>query len=94
MSGKAITPAPGKLMAPSVPMRPSDGGSKRDVDLAPPSGRTPATFVPTSGSPTPRAPLESSSNETPIPQTKTIPPPAKRSPDEGTTPVPSREDDA
>jgi hypothetical protein len=53
-TGKAITPAPGKLMAQSVPMRSSDGpspkpattsrdSSKPDSDSPPPSA---ATFVP------------------------------------------------
>ncbi len=55
---KAITPAPGKLMVTSTPMRSSgDGAGRRDPDAPPPSGGTPpsmgqrqssATFVPTS----------------------------------------------
>jgi hypothetical protein len=44
LSGKAITPAPGKLMASSVPMRSSDAG-RRDAEPPPQSARTP-TFVP------------------------------------------------
>ena len=44
--GNAVTPAPGKLMAASLPMRPSDGGARRDGDIPPQSTRTTATFVP------------------------------------------------
>jgi uncharacterized protein (TIGR00159 family) len=59
-TGKAITPAPGKLIAPSVIMRPADASgakppaapAKPDSDAPPPSSSTPAlarsaaTFVP------------------------------------------------
>ncbi len=43
MTGKALTPAPGKLMATSTPMRASvaDGAARRDADGAPQSTRAP-----------------------------------------------------
>jgi hypothetical protein len=88
MSGKAVTPAPGKLMAASTPMRPSDGGARRDTDSGfslgetlkpsaqpPQSTRTPATFVPVAlGEPikTPAQPIIATLPETPTPPAITV----------------------
>jgi diadenylate cyclase len=80
--GKAVTPGPGKLMAPvTMPMRSSGEAARRDPDAAPPSTGVPPsiaarpgqTFVPTSPA---RAPAE----------------PSRRTSDEGPAPVPGDED--
>jgi uncharacterized protein (TIGR00159 family) len=56
-TGKALTPAPGKLMATSMPMRASgDGASRRELDGGPQSTRATPTFVP--GPASKRAPDE------------------------------------
>jgi uncharacterized protein (TIGR00159 family) len=70
-TGKAITPAPGKLMAQSVPMRPSDGGA-----VKPPA---------TTKADAPKGDSSKPDSDSPPPSSATFVPPAapKRSPEEG-----------
>ncbi len=85
-TGKAITPAPGKLMAASTPMRQSgaDGPARREADGAPSArgaalGETPITLAEVT--------------ETSKPSVTFVPAPAsRRSPEEGLATPPGDED--
>jgi diadenylate cyclase len=79
LTGKAITPAPGKLMVPSTPMRPSapDGPTRRDTDAPPQSTRAPAQAQPITFVPSPTSPTS---------------PTSRRAPEEGLATPPGDED--